>query len=325
VDTSVTQGMGDGMRRALLASHPRLSKFDPLPRILVFDEFDSGTHGWTELLANYDGVGNLDTLDDHMRDLRPPQLSTCTFFDIGSHGAMSGSYALKVATRPITGHTAVAIRRLTMAQRGLVQFETWFTYKTEAHSDENQAAFKEGGGTWDGNTHPSEQQFGAFTFGSDLCDADGVRYHCVVRYQNTDLRNRLSRRWMYPVVTEPTPKEHLADRLAGKAGPKYGDDFTAPNPDDWVTLGEPQMLCYNEVPTKVNWHYLRWRIDTARRQNVELQVNDRIYDMRDVPVPAYDDKYTSLENLLNFYVTARTHTDVRNFLFLDSILISVDW
>jgi hypothetical protein len=47
--------------------------------------------------------------------------------------------------------------------------------------------------------------------------------------------------------------------------------------------------------------------------------------MRDVPVPAYDDSYGSLGNLLNFYVSCRTHTNVRNFLFLDSVLISVDW
>jgi len=318
---SATPTLGDELRRALIASHPRLSRFDPLPRILVFDEFDSGTHGWTELLANYDGLGDLDTLDEHMRDLRPPQLSSCTFFDVGTHGAMSSSYALKVATRPLTGHTAVAIRRLTMARRGLVQFETWFTFKTEAHSEENQAAFKAGGGMWDGNTHPSEQQFGAFTVATDICDADGIRYHCVVRYQNTDLENRMRRRWMYPIVPEPTPKEHLA----GKSVPRYGDDFTAPDPNDWVAFGEPQMLCYNEVPTKINWHYLRWRLDTSLRRNVELQVNDRLYDMRDVPVPAYDEPYTSLENLLNFYVSTRTHTDVRNFLFLDSVLISVDW
>ncbi|HLU34867.1 MAG TPA: DUF6772 family protein, partial [Thermomicrobiales bacterium] len=83
--------------------------------------------------------------------------------------------------------------------------------------------------------------------------------------------------------------------------------------------------CYNEVPTKVNWHYLRWLIDTSTRSNIELQVNDRVYDMRDIPVPPYDEPYGSLENLLNFYVSVRTHTNVRNFLYLDSVLISVDW
>lgn len=100
-----------------------LSKFTPLPRILAYDNFDTGTHGWVELIGNHDEHGNLDTVDDHMTDFRPPQLSSCDF-DVGTHGVLSGTYTLKVATRPLAGHTGVTIRRLTMAGRGLVQFET---------------------------------------------------------------------------------------------------------------------------------------------------------------------------------------------------------
>lgn len=309
------------LRRAMLDADPALSRYNPLPRILVFDQFNSGTHGWTELIGNHDGKGDLDTVDVHMKDFRPPQLSSCTFFDVGTHGAMTGTYALKVATRPIAGHTGVAIRRLTMAKKGLVQFETYFTYKTEAASEENQAWKQAGAGKWDANIHPSEQQFGAFTVATDICDRDGVRYHNVVRYQNTDLNNQFTRRWMYPVVPEPTPREHLEGKVKL---PPYAD-FTAPNPEDWREFTEPQSFCYNEVPTKVNWHYLRWQIDTEAQRNVELQVNDRVYDMRDIPVPTYAERYDSLDNLLNFYVSTRTHTNVRNFMFLDSVLISVDW
>jgi hypothetical protein len=148
-----------------------------------------------------------------------------------------------------------------------------------------------------------------------------VRYHCVARYLNTDLNNQLRQQWVYPVVPEPTPREHLQ----GKLKLSRLADFTAPGPRDWHPFGEPQEFCYNEVPTKVNWHYLRWLIDTRTRSNVELQVNDRIFDMRDVPVPPYAETYGSLQNLLNFYVSVRTHTNVRNFLYLDSVLISVDW
>ncbi|MGP3917284.1 DUF6772 family protein [Nonomuraea sp. 10N515B] len=312
----------DDLRRALIAADPKLSKFNPLPRILAFDEFNTGTHGWTELIGNHDGHGNLDTVDKHMRDFRPPQLSSCDFFDTGTHGAMSGTYALKVATRAVTGHTGVAIRRLTMARRGIVQFETYFTYKSEAATAESSLGNRFGEIEWDGNLHPSEAQFGCFTIATDLCDGDGVRYHTVMRYQNTDLDNKLTRRWVYPVVPEPTPKENLhnQDNLVAT------EDFTAPNPEDWQPLDEePQFLCYNEVPTKVNWHYLRWQFDTRSRTNVELQVNDRVMDLRDVPVPHYPDRYDGLENLLNFYVSVRTHSPVRNFLFLDSALISVDW
>jgi len=142
-----------------------------------------------------------------------------------------------------------------------------------------------------------------------------------VWYQNTDMDNHFTRRWMAPTVPEPTPREHFE----GKVKLEYAADFTAPNPEDWQPFGEPQELCYNEVPTKVNWHYLRWLVDTDKRRNVELQVNDRVMDMRDVPVPPYEERYETLENLLNFYFSVRTHSSVRNFLFLDSVLISVDW
>ena len=31
-------------------------------------------------------------------------------------------------------------------------------------------------------------------------------------------------------------------------------------------------------------------------------------DMRDVPVPPYEERYETLENLLNFYFSVRTHS-----------------
>jgi hypothetical protein len=235
---------------------------------------------------------------------------------------MTGQYALKLATRPVVGHTSVAIKRLTMVRRGLVQLETYFTYKAEAAADGDRAANTFGDAVWDANVHPSEAQFGAITLGSDMCDGEGVRYHCVARYENTDLNNKFTRRWKYPTVPEPTPRMQFQDPQDLPATA----DFTAPNPEDWATFDEePQFFCYNEVPTKVNWHYLRWQFDTGARRNVELQVNDRVMDMRDIPVPAYADRYDALENLLNFYITVRTHAPARNFLFLDSALISVDW
>jgi RNase adaptor protein for sRNA GlmZ degradation len=75
----------------------------------------------------------------------------------------------------------------------------------------------------------------------------------------------------------------------------------------------------------VNWHYLRWQFDTRLRRNVELQVNDLVMDLRSLPVPSYDHPYRALGHLLNFSIDVRTHTSVRNFLFLDSVLVSVDW
>jgi hypothetical protein len=75
----------------------------------------------------------------------------------------------------------------------------------------------------------------------------------------------------------------------------------------------------------VNWHYLRFLIDVKARKNVELQFNNDVYDLSDVPVPQYGEKYESLETLLNFYFSVRTLAPYRNFLFLDSVVISADW
>lgn len=309
------------LREAIRSSDPRLSKFNPLSRILTLDDFNQGTNGWTELIGNYNGRGDLDTVDKHMRDFRPPQLSNATFFDTGTHGAMTGTYSLKLATRPFQGHTATAIRRLTMSGRGLLQIEAYFTYKAEANLGGGEEANSFGDVEWDGNLHPSEAQFGAFTVATDLCGDGGLRYHTVARYQNSDADGHLVRQLMYPVVPEPTPREHFE----GKIELEYAADFTAPNPEDWHSLDEPLELCFNEVPGKVNWHYLRWVIDTEKRRNVEIQINDRVTDMRDVPVPPYEERYDSLENLLNFYFSVRTMSGVRNFLYLDSVLISADW
>jgi hypothetical protein len=306
------------LRDAIRSADPQLSRFRPLSRILAHDDFNTGLHGWVELGGNYNGKGEYHSLDRHFRDFRPPQLSTCTFFDVGTHGAMSGTYALKLATRPHPGHTATGIRRLTMSGRGLLQIEAYLAYKAEAVVDPDaQNGF--GDMEWDGNRHPSEAQFGAFTVATDLCGDDGIRYHTVVRYQNADEHGNMLRQWKYPVVPEPTPRE----AYEGKADHPYAADFTAPDPDDWRVYGQPQELCMNEVPTKVNWHYLRWVIDTEKRQNVEVQLNDQLMDWSDVPVPIYGVRYGSLENLLNFSV--RTLSGRRNFLYLDSVLISADW
>lgn len=301
------------LRAALLRTDRRLSRFNPLPRILFHDDFDEGINGWCELVGNHDG--NLDNVRTVVADLRPPQLSSCTFFDIGTHGSMDGTYALKLATRPKPYHMAQAIKRLTFVERGLVQFETYFTFKAE------QVIGAGGASGWDGNSDPSEADFGDFAISNDVCEGeDGARYHCALRYSNTDAEGRFSQRWMYKTSVQTSTKMERA----GMAGPAL--DYHVQDPDDWREVpGGHQPLCYNEVPTKINWHYLRWRFDTIRRRNVELQVNGLVLDLREIEVPLYDHSYRALNGLLNFCVDVRTHTAVRNFLFLDSVLVSVDW
>ena len=229
---------------------------------------------------------------------------------------MDGVYALKLATRPRINHMNFLIKRLTYAKRGLVQFETYFTYKAEAVFGD---LFK-GPKQWDGNYHPSEAMFGDFTISNDVNEGpEGKRYHCALRYMNTDFEGNFVQKWFYKTSLHPTTKM----QLEGMPTPK---DYHTVDPNDWEEVpGGHFDLCFNEVPTKINWHYLRWQFDTNTRRNVELQVNDYIMDLRDIPVPIYDHKYSGCNRLLNFCIDVRTHMPVRNFLFLDSVLASVDW
>jgi hypothetical protein len=304
----------DVLRRILIDANPALSRFNPLPRILFHNDFDNGAEGWCELAANHDN--NLDTLRPIARDLRPPQLSTCTFFDTGTHGSVSGTYALKLATRPIPNHMSFLLKRFTYPVEGLVQFETYFTFKSEVN---NEAAT--GGRAWDGNYHPSAAQFGEFTISNDVGEPNqGKRWQCALRYQNTDEAGNLVQRWKYKTSLHPTTKMVVS----GAAPPVV--DFHAIHPTDWEDVPNGyQPLCYNEVPTKINWHYLRWSFDLRTRRNTELQVNSLTMDLREIDVPVYPEPYWGLDNLLNFCVDVRTFTNVRNFLWLDSVLVSADW
>lgn len=303
----------DDLRQTFLAADPRLSRFNPLPRILAFDDFDDGANGWVELCGNHDG--NLDRIRPLMSDMRPPQISNCTFFDVGTHGSMNGTYALKLATRAKRFHAAAAIKRLTFSKPGLVQFETWFTYKTE------QVFGPVPGVAWDGNQAPTELLFGDFTFSNDICEGErGTRYHCALRYENTDRAGKLAQRWLYKTSIHATTKMHNLGQAL------QAEDFHVMRAEDWAPVrGGAQPLCFNETATKVNWHYLRWLFDTASRRNVALQVNELTLDLKDIPIPMYDHGYRALNHLLNFVIDVRTHAAVRNFLFLDSVLISVDW
>jgi hypothetical protein len=97
-----------------------------------------------------------------------------------------------------------------------------------------------------------------------------------------------------------------------------------PHLDDWEDLPDGhQELCYNEVATKQNWHYLSWTIDLRNREYVELQCNDRKWDLRGLshaPLPIYP----NLRDLLNLGAYVETACDRRAFLYLDSVLLSTE-
>lgn len=307
--------MERSLARALRSSDPTLSRFNPLSRILFVNDFDNGTNGWCELSGNHDN--NLDNLRVKARDLRPPQLSSMSFFDTGTHGSIDGTYSMKLATRPQPGHMSQAIKRFTYAKRGKVQFEMYFTFKAETVLKPTNADR----GNWDGNHDVSASSFGDFTISNDVGEGeDGERYHCALRYVNSDDSGKLVQKWFYKTSVQPTTK------MERNGTAKSPVDYHVINPEDWEPVpGGHQPLCYNEIPTKANWHYLRWVFDTETRRNHELQVNDLTLDLRDIPVPLYEHPYWGCERLLNFCLDVRTHTSVRNFLWVDSAVVSVDW
>lgn len=133
----------------------------------------------------------------------------------------------------------------------------------------------------------------------DLQD-DDVRYWPAIRFLNSENGERVEK---WQIHRGGTRLPHL---------------------DGWEDLPDGhQELCYNEIATKQNWHYLSWTIDLASREYVELRCNDRVWDLRERshdPIP----KYPNLRNLLNVGAYVETALDQRAFLYLDSVLLSTE-
>ena len=309
------------MRKALIQADPHLSRFNPLPRILTFDRFDTGYCGWTELTGNYRGkLGVSGSMYGYLQfDMRPPMLSTLSMWDTGTVGSVDGNYAMKLATRAEAGHHAQSIKRLTLAGDGLLQWEAYFTFKVEAASLDMSSGTEQHyidiGVAPEGHSFtPTEVR--AFGLCYDLQDP-GMRYWPGIRYHNAEDGASVGR-WQW-----------------------HAGGVRHPNLDGWVDIeGGEQELCYNELPTKQNWHYLRWTIDLATRRYVELQCNHRTFDLRDL---AYryenvhpDENYAmnmdpdnptlpQLENMLNACLWVEADADRRSFLYVDSMLLSTTW
>jgi hypothetical protein len=137
----------------------------------------------------------------------------------------------------------------------------------------------------------------SFGVSYDLQD-DECRYWPAIRFVNAVDGQRVEK-WQYHVGGTRLP--HL---------------------DDWADVPDGrQELCYNEVATKQNWHYLRWTIDLRTRQYVDLQCNDRVWDLSGQshkPLPLYP----NLRDLMNLGFFVETGCDRRAFLYLDSVLLS---
>ena len=140
--TTTNEGV-TALSHATCRNHrPPWGRFQPLPTVLSYDDFSQGTGGWLELMPNFTkpGFTARESIIDKTR-WGPTMLSTATFGYMGTHGAMSGIYSLKLATRPVAnryeeppapGSMAHAIKRLSVFRpRGLTQLEMWFAYTPE--------------------------------------------------------------------------------------------------------------------------------------------------------------------------------------------------
>jgi hypothetical protein len=273
----------------------RLSKFDPMSRIIFYDDFDAGMQGWSELIGNYEGA--LDSMLPEYADMRPPMLSNLSMWDTGSAGSMEGMYALKIATRPVAGAISADLKRVTWRRRGPVRLEVYFAFKPEASE-----------------LLLSEIDVRAFGVVFDLQDAEH-RYMPHIRYLNA-FEGEQAARWQFKRQREPIQK-------IGGAG-KTVSHFHL-GPEGWEDVpGGRQVLCYNEIATKHNWHYLRVDLDLAARQITHLQCNDRVHDLAGVE-PMMMPAMANLWCMLNVLFFVETDMDKRAFLYLDSVLLSGEW
>jgi hypothetical protein len=286
--------------RALRLADPALSRFDPMPRIIAFDDFDRGFCGWTQLVGNYEN--SLDSMLPGYAQHSQAMLSTLSTWDFGSHGAFDGSYALKLATKPRRGAQNVSIKRLTFRKRGPIRLEFYFTFKPEATE-----------------LRLSETDIRSIGFLYDLqtgdTDADAWRVMPHLRFLNA-LDGEHVQKWQFkrrttdvkPLGTENKTVTHY--HLA---------------PEDWEDLpGGGQKLCYNEIPTKVNWHYVRFDFDLASMRATAFQCNDRVFDLSgfdSIRIPAMRNLWCMLN--LAFFVEA--DTEKRAFMYVDSVCLSGDF
>lgn len=277
-----------------LLPDPRLSRYSPLPRILCFDDFDEGLSGWTELIGNYED--SLASILPPYRDMRPPMLSSATMWDTGTGGAYDGTYSMKLATRPRAGHQAVAVKRLTWQRLSRVQMECFFTYKPEATE-----------------LRLGDSDVGGFGFLFDLQNEAG-RAMPHLRYLNAD-DTGLRRRWQYRTSAEP--RQNIGG--TGQTGSTYHL-----SPRGWLDLpaGE-QTMCYNEIATKKNWHYLRLLVDLADCGYVTMQCNDRTYDLSNLGLIRTPPEPT-LPCMLNLAFFVEANRDKRAHLYIDSVLLSAE-
>lgn len=300
--------------------------FNPLTKIVSYDDFDRGLNGWLPLTPNLqqDVMDYFPSQRRHI-DWGTPMISSATFGYVGTHGSRHGTYSMKIPTRkvsalaeelPVAGSLGIGLKRLTIPTRQLLRFEMYYALKPEQD--------RPGMG---------ESDMRAFGFTWDIQDAD-KRYFAGIRYMNA-ANGTMQQRWQYLRATEGSDedwgemgtsavgvgnekvyiKRGLGSEHLGKRYPDGGGDGFAEIPDSH------QALCYNETADKLNWQYLSFTIDLAKREYVELQSMDRVFDLRGCE-PTLTEPYPRINQLLNPLLWVESDTDRRVFLYVDSVLIS---
>lgn len=309
----------DSFRQTLLRADPRLSRFNPLERILHFDDFNTGQHGWQGYFPDYDGWDDypgryqpVDAVtqaiqkaqrDPAMRIDRKlpfgargvPMLSSLTSWDVGTSGSLTGTYALKVPTLPVAGSKVFAQKRLGSPWRGKFRVETWFCFKADP------ADFQLG-----------ETDIRAFYLTFDVQDLHHIRdqsqeprrWWPALRYHNAE-NGQLVRRWQTNV---------------GSEGVKDGA---------WEYLADGQQdLGVNRAATKYQWNYLRFTFDLARYEYVDFHCHGKEFNVlgrRHDPNPPLEGWRASTDKCPGLIGTGfgiEAATNKRCFLYLDSIVVS---
>lgn len=283
-----------------IQANPALSRFDPLPRIICYDEFDRGLQGWTGLIGNYEH--SLNSILPPYRDLRAPMLSNLTVWDTGSDGSFNGTYAMKLATKPDPTSLSVGVKRLTFRHPGPIRLEAYFTFKPEASE-----------------LLLSETDVRAVGVLFDLQDVDRkenpYRVMPHIRYLNA-LDGEQIAQWQFKRQREPMAE-------IGDTGKTKSHFHLAP--DGWEDIPDAhQLLCYNEIATKQNWHYLRLDFDLETMSFLGLQCNDRTFDVSAIE-PMRMPAMANLWCMLNTVFWVETDVHKRAFLYIDSLVLSGDW
>ena len=298
-----------------------MSKFQPLKHVLCFDDFDRGLCGWMSLMPNYtlENFGVRNSIVEKTQ-WGPVMLSSATYRYPGTHGSMDGTYSLKMATRPVArpyeqppapGSMSHAVKRLSLhRQPGLLQLEMWYAYTTEQDR-------------WG----LSEKDIRAFGMCFDLQD-DKARNFVGIRYVNS-VNGKMKKEWQYMKAAEVTDEEWAygtsGDWCKRGVDPLwYGRRYPDGRTDGFQFIPDSrQELVYNESDDKINWLYVRFLYDMEKKEYVEMQSRNKTFDLRGIKATNVP-PYARIEGLLNPVIWIETDTDRRVFLYVDSVVISME-